>query len=74
MLTINNKNKILGEGSSGIVFEGVWEGFPVAIKRINVNDTKSSEREVKALQHFNHENVIKLLHVEEDNDFKYLIN
>ncbi len=71
MLTIN-KNKILGEGSSGIVFEGVWEGIPVAIKRIPVNDTTNSEREAKALRHFNHGNVIKLLHVEEDKDFKYL--
>ncbi len=67
-----SQNKILGEGSFGVVFEGVWEGIPVAIKKIPKSDAKGIEQEGNTLKKCDHENVIKLLHVEEDKDFKYL--
>lgn len=67
-------NKILGKGNFGTVFEGVWKGIQVAIKRVSLDRTTSSEREENALTKFDHANVIKLFHVEEDQDFKYLIN
>jgi serine/threonine protein kinase len=72
MLTID-RAKILGKGKYGIVYEGVWGENQVAIKRIPIQDyvAISNEREVNALKKFDHENVIKLLHVEEDKDFKY---
>ncbi len=70
-LTID-RAKILGKGKYGIVYEGVWGENQVAIKRIPIdNVANSNEREVNALKKFDHENVIKLFHVEEDKDFRY---
>jgi hypothetical protein len=66
-----DRAKILGKGNYGIVYEGVWGGIKVAVKRIPIDNTTNSEREESALKKFNHENVIKLFHVEEDLDFKY---
>lgn len=72
MLTII-RDKLLGEGCFGTVFEGIWKGIPVAIKRIPVNYIIAScEQEENALKLFDHENVIKLLHVEKDKDFRYV--
>ena len=64
------QNKILGEGRYGTVFEGVWRGKPVAIKRIQLSDIASSEREEEALKKLDHPNIIKLLHVESDSKFR----
>jgi serine/threonine protein kinase len=64
------QNKILGEGGYGTVFEGVWHGKPVAIKRIQLSDISSNQREEEALQKLEHPNVIKLLHVESDSTFR----
>ena len=65
-----DKNKILGQGGFGTVFEGVWRGKPVAIKRIQLSDIASSEREEEALKKLDHPNIIKLLHVESDSKFR----
>ena len=65
-----SSNKILGKGGFGIVFEGVWRGKPVAIKRIALSDITSNQREEEALQRLDHPNVIKLLHVENDPMFR----
>ncbi len=65
-----DKNKILGQGGYGTVYEGVWRGKPVAIKRIQLSDIASSEREEEALKKLDHPNVIKLLHVESDSKFR----
>jgi serine/threonine protein kinase len=73
MLTLDRK-KILGEGGFAIVFEGVLDGVKVAVKRIPLEKAASNEPEVKALQMLDHTNVIKLFHVEENQDFKYLKN
>ncbi len=67
-----DRAKILGEGGFGIVFEGVWGEIKVAVKRIPVEKAASSKREENALKIFNDEHVIKLFHVEEDQNFKYL--
>ena len=72
-LTIN-REKILGKGKYGIVYEGVWGETKVAVKRILIKDAASNEQEEKALKMLHHTNVIKLFHVEEDQDFKYLKN
>jgi hypothetical protein len=66
-----DREKILGKGNFGIVFEGVWCDLQVAVKRIPIQYAASSEREESALRKFDHENVIKLFHVKEDLDFKY---
>ena len=65
-----DKNKILGQGGFGKVFEGEWGGKPVAIKRIQLSDISSNQREEEALQKLEHPNVIKLLHVESDSTFR----
>jgi serine/threonine-protein kinase/endoribonuclease IRE1 len=73
MLTLDRK-KILGEGGFAIVFEGAWDGVKVAVKRIPLEKAVSIEQEVKALQMLDHPNVIKLFHMEEDQDFRYFKN
>jgi hypothetical protein len=70
MLTLDRK-KILGEGGFAMVFEGALDGVKVAVKRIPLEKAACNEPEVKALQMLDHTNVIKLFHVEEDQDFKY---
>ncbi|XP_046439799.1 serine/threonine-protein kinase/endoribonuclease IRE1-like [Daphnia pulex] len=68
-LTIN-REKILGKGKYGIVYEGVWGETKVAIKRIPLDHAASSKGELNMQIAFDHENVVKLFHVEEDEDFK----
>ena len=65
-----DKNKNLGKGKYGTVYEDVWREKPVAIKRILLSDVTSNEREEEALQKLDHPNVIKLLHVESDSKFR----
>ena len=65
-----DKNKLLGQGGFGKVFEAVWRDKPVAIKRIPLSDITSNEREEEALKKLDHPNIIKLLHVESDSKFR----
>ena len=65
-----DKNKILGQGGFGKVFEAVWGEQKVAIKRIQLTHIASIKREEDALLKLNHPNVIKLLHVENDSTFR----
>ena len=65
-----SSNKLIGKGGFGTVFEGVWCGKPVAIKRIPLSDLASNEREEEALKKLDHPNVIKLLLVESDPMFR----
>ena len=64
-----NKSKVVGRGSFGIVFGGTFDCVEVAIKRIEKE--RASERECDALCRLNHPNVVKLLHTDYDEDFKY---
>jgi hypothetical protein len=73
MLTFDRQN-VLGVGFSGTVYQGVWGETKVAVKRILIKDAATNEQEEKALKMLHHENVIKLFHVQEDLDFKYLKN
>jgi serine/threonine protein kinase len=69
-----DRQKILGEGGFATVFEGTWGGVKVAVKRILLGHAATTEQEEKALKMLDHVNVIKLFHVEEDQDFKYWQN
>jgi serine/threonine protein kinase len=73
MLTFDRQN-VLGVGGFGTVYQGVWGETKVAVKRIVIKDAASNEQEEKALKLLDHPNVIKLFHMEEDQDFKYLKN
>jgi serine/threonine protein kinase len=73
---IIDRQKVLGMGNYGSVFEGIWGGIKVAVKRIVIENvardkTTKTEREGNALNKLDHENVIKLFDVEENIDFKY---
>ena len=61
------KDKILGSGGFGTVFEGTFNGRMVAVKRIVIEDVVPDET---YLLTFRHRNVLKLLHMEEDQNFR----
>jgi serine/threonine protein kinase len=65
-----DRKQILGQGGYGIVYKGLWGEEAVAVKRIQLANTESNEKEEKALEKLNHPNVIKLLDVEIDKDFR----
>ncbi len=62
-------DKKLGEGGFGVVFQDVWCGIPVAVKRIKLTDIDNG-REEDALDKLDHPNVVKLFHVESDSKHK----
>lgn len=70
-LTIH-RDKDLGRGGFGSVYLGTWKKenqlVNVAVKRVLLND--SNQHEENNLKKLNHPNVVKLLDVLEDLDFK----
>lgn len=68
-----NKENILGTGGTAVVFGGKWGDVDVAIKRIQVVSLdKSTNREEENMRSFvNVDNVLQLLDVQQDDDFKY---
>ncbi len=60
----------LGEGGFAIVYLGSFNGRQVAVKKIQIE--RIEDREVKLQRSLEHENVLKLLEVEEDKDFRFL--
>ena len=70
MLEIERAN-ILGVGSIGVVFKGNWDAIEVAVKQIPIVNAVKCERELNALQMLNHENIVKLFHMEENQNFRY---
>uniref|UniRef100_A0A0P5EL92 Calcium/calmodulin-dependent protein kinase kinase n=1 Tax=Daphnia magna TaxID=35525 RepID=A0A0P5EL92_9CRUS len=73
-----DKENVLGRGFSAQVFSGTFNGKDVAIKRIEKSaglnlDKAAQELEEETMKNLDHPNVLKLLHVQDDNDFKYLI-
>ena len=66
-----DESKILGRGGFGTVFLGIFEGNKVAVKKIPVevldNET-DLQREIELHKKLDHQNVLKLLHVDEEKD------
>ena len=64
--------QILGRGAYGYVFKGSWNGKEVAVKRVQLLDLEEiiHDRELSALQRFDHSNVINLLCVQDDAHFR----
>ncbi len=66
-----DKKKILGRGGYSQVFEGEWKNNQVAVKRIHLSKVVGHKQEEEiTLKKLSHPNIIKLLHVESDADFK----
>ncbi|KAK4014944.1 hypothetical protein OUZ56_027456 [Daphnia magna] len=64
-----NRDAVLGQGGFAAVFKGKFGGREVAVKRVEL--FKVDKREEDAMLKLEHPNIVKLLHVEKDNDFKY---
>jgi serine/threonine protein kinase len=65
------KKEVLGTGSFGIVFRGSYRDEEVAVKRLELHRLDPDGREVKLQIDLEHDNVLKILSVDEDEDFKY---
>jgi hypothetical protein len=63
------KKDVIGEGNS-IVYRGTYEDNKVAVKRIVLRPSLNEDREFKAQLKLNHQNVLKILTVEQDEDFR----
>lgn len=70
-----NRSKILGNGTFATVFLGTWNGEAVAVKRIEMHklNKRFKDREEVAMRQMDHQNVLKLKEVQENEDFKYTI-
>lgn len=69
MEIVCNRDKPLGRGRYGVVFEGTLCGKPVAVKRVQLIDVEDIQIE-EDLKTLNHPNVVKLLHSVGDMDFR----
>ena len=69
------ENELLGRGSYGKVYKGKYRGQSVAVKKVSRDDLpenkEESQREQEAMRILDHPNILKLLHVEDQKDFKY---
>ncbi|XP_045031222.1 serine/threonine-protein kinase/endoribonuclease ire-1 [Daphnia magna] len=66
---------VLGKGGFACVYGGTFKGEKVAYKKIDkwTLDDIAQEREEYTMQNLDHPNVLKLLDVQQDQNFKYLI-
>jgi hypothetical protein len=70
MSAINQEN-ILGTKGNTMVYEGVWDEKPVAIKRMDLINTRYNRPKVEALKKLNHPNIVKLFHTQSDENFRF---
>jgi serine/threonine-protein kinase/endoribonuclease IRE1 len=66
-IKFNNQLR-LGKSAFDSVFPGTFQGRKVAIKRVELINATDNEEEV--LKRLDHPNIVKLFHVECNEDFK----
>ncbi len=66
------KRDILGKGTFGIVFRGSYRDEEAAVKRLELARLMDAgdDREVKLQIDLEHDNVLRILSVDEDEDYK----
>ncbi len=66
---------MIGKGGFGIVYAGTYEGNDVAVKKMSAEVAEENrmdfEREMKLHKDLDHENVLKLLHIDEEKDLLF---
>jgi serine/threonine protein kinase len=76
---VNEKNNfyfhrdgLIGKGGFGNVFRGNFLDQSVAVKRILLTNIQGvlNSREETFLTQLQHDNIVKLLHIENDDDFR----
>lgn len=67
-----NRRVILGKGAYATVFSGKWQNIDVAVKRIQLHDIIINREEI-LMRDLNHQNVLKLIGVEEDENFRLIM-
>ncbi len=71
-LKLVNNNGILGKGAFAVVYKRVHNGEDVAVKRIELLrlDENLEKREEETMRKLDHPNVLQLIDVSEDKNFK----
>ncbi|EFX80735.1 hypothetical protein DAPPUDRAFT_243363 [Daphnia pulex] len=72
---VSQASGVLGRNATGTswVFRGTYNNQQVAIKRVGIIDEFETKEEVFISSQLEHQNVVKLLHVEENNLFKFFM-
>ncbi len=68
-----DEEKPLSHGLKKRVFQGTYQGSPVAVKRVRLTQKSSDSKgwALLALLKLSHPNVLKLLHSEDNQNYKY---
>ncbi len=66
------RDAVLGKGGFAIVYRGFYKGKEVAVKRIELNRTE--DREVDLQHSLTHENVLKILEEDKNDDFRFSVH
>ena len=69
---IIRSKEVLGTGGFGTVFKGTFHNKTVAVKRMLIEQV--DEREEEFLKKYPHPYILKLFHVEQDDNFRQVID
>ena len=68
-----DRGNTIGDGRYGQVFTGIFNGEKVAVKRVQLLDSKIDNRELEInqkLSRLNHPNIVQFKHYQEDDNFR----